>query len=132
MIEELDEVEVITLFVEDLTSAAAFYTDVLGLGVVYRDEVSVVVELGRLVINLLRSDQAPELVEPSRVAGREAGVRVLFTMKVADADRVCAQLEQRGVRLLNGPVDRPWGRRSAAFADPAGNVWEVAQVLEVP
>jgi len=34
-----------------------------------------------------------------------------------------------GVTLLNGPVDRPWGRRTAAFADPSGNVWEVAQIL---
>jgi uncharacterized glyoxalase superfamily protein PhnB len=33
------------------------------------------------------------------------------------------------VALLNGPIDRPWGRRTAAFADPAGNVWEIAQIL---
>jgi uncharacterized glyoxalase superfamily protein PhnB len=31
--------------------------------------------------------------------------------------------------LLNGPIDRPWGRRTAAFADPAGHLWEVAQEL---
>jgi uncharacterized glyoxalase superfamily protein PhnB len=30
---------------------------------------------------------------------------------------------------VNGPVDRPWGRRTAAFADPAGHAWEVAQLL---
>jgi catechol 2,3-dioxygenase-like lactoylglutathione lyase family enzyme len=40
-----------------------------------------------------------------------------------------SELEAHGVKLLNGPVDRPWGRRTAAFADPAGNTWEIAQVL---
>lgn len=35
----------------------------------------------------------------------------------------------RGVELLNGPMDREWGVRTACFADPAGNVWEIAQVL---
>ncbi|MET0609013.1 MAG: VOC family protein, partial [Gaiellaceae bacterium] len=25
-----------------------------------------------------------------------------------------------------GPIDRPWGLRTAAFADPDGHVWEVA------
>ncbi|HPM51986.1 MAG TPA: hypothetical protein PK282_07100, partial [Rhodoglobus sp.] len=30
------------------------------------------------------------------------------------------------VEQLNGPVDRPWGIRTAAFADPAGHVWEIA------
>lgn len=130
MIKELNEVEVITLFVDDLVPTAAFYTDVFGLQVVYRDDVSVVVKFGQLMINLLQSERAPDLVEPSTVASNTAGVRALFTIKVADVDAVCAQLEQHGVRLLNGPVDRPWGRRTAAFADPAGNVWEVAQVLE--
>jgi uncharacterized glyoxalase superfamily protein PhnB len=49
---------------------------------------------------------------------------------VDDADEVCARLRQLGVSLLNGPTDRPWGRRTAAFADPSGHVWEVAQVLK--
>jgi uncharacterized glyoxalase superfamily protein PhnB len=31
------------------------------------------------------------------------------------------------VKLLNGPMDRPWGIRTAAFADPAGHVWEIAK-----
>ena len=39
-------------------------------------------------------------------------------------------LAERGVALLNGPVDRPWGIRTAAFADPAGHVWEIAAPLE--
>jgi catechol 2,3-dioxygenase-like lactoylglutathione lyase family enzyme len=130
MIKALNGVEVVTLFVEDLASTEAFYTDVFGLEVVYRDDVSVVVNLGQMMINLLRSERAPELVEPSTVATNATGVRALFTIKVADVDVVCAELDQHGVHLLNGPVDRPWGRRTAAFADPAGNVWEVAQVLE--
>ena len=29
----------------------------------------------------------------------------------------------------NGPIDRVWGMRTAAFADPDGHVWEVAQQL---
>ncbi|MER6007367.1 VOC family protein [Nonomuraea angiospora] len=130
MIKALNEVEVVTLFVEDLASARAFYTGVFGLDVVYQDEASAVVRLGPMMINLLRREQAPELVEPATVAGSGSGVRALFTIQVADVDGVCAELEQHGVRLLNGPVDRPWGRRTAAFTDPDGNVWEVAQTLQ--
>jgi uncharacterized glyoxalase superfamily protein PhnB len=32
----------------------------------------------------------------------------------------------RGVKLLNGPIDRPWGPRTASFMDPAGHIWEIA------
>jgi uncharacterized glyoxalase superfamily protein PhnB len=33
------------------------------------------------------------------------------------------------VTLLNGPIDREWGKRTASFTDPDGNIWEVAQDL---
>jgi uncharacterized glyoxalase superfamily protein PhnB len=44
-------------------------------------------------------------------------------------DAVCALLEQRGVTLLTGPVDRVWGMRTATFTDPDGHSWEIAQEL---
>jgi uncharacterized glyoxalase superfamily protein PhnB len=34
------------------------------------------------------------------------------------------------VVLLNGPVDRPWGVRTASFTDPAGHIWRIAQDLD--
>ena len=129
MIKALNHIEVITLFVEDLPAVKAFYQDVFGLDVVYQDDVSAVVTLRNVAINLLHVTRAPTLVEPTRVAGEDAGARSLFTIKVEDVDATCGELTEHGVRVLNGPVDRPWGRRTAAFADPAGNVWEIAQEL---
>jgi uncharacterized glyoxalase superfamily protein PhnB len=86
-------------------------------------------KFGGLMINLLQVFEAHGLVEPAAVAGPGLGSRALFTIKVIDAESVFRDLELRGVRMLNGPIDRPWGRRTAAFADPAGNVWEIAQEL---
>ena len=40
-----------------------------------------------------------------------------------------AALVARGVVFLNGPIDRPWGMRTAAFADPSGHCWELAQKI---
>src|SRR5712691_5657998 len=108
MIKALNEIEVITLFVEDLPLANAFYQDVFGLEIVYQDDNSAVMKLRNLMINLLRVAQADELVRPAAVAGPGLGARLLFTIKVDDTDRVCAELKQHGVTLLNGPVDRPW------------------------
>ena len=122
------ELEVVTLFVEDVEAAKAFYVDVLGTQVVFADEGSAVVKLSNLMINLLRVDNAPTLVEPAEVGGPAAGARALYTIRVDDADAAYEELTGRGATFLNGPVDRPWGRRTAAFADPAGNVWEIAEV----
>jgi uncharacterized glyoxalase superfamily protein PhnB len=46
------------------------------------------------------------------------------------ADAACDELAQRGVVLLNGPVDRPWGVRTSSFSDPAGHIWEISQDLD--
>jgi lactoylglutathione lyase len=127
MIAALTEIEVITLFVEDLAKAKAFYTDVFGLAEVYADDVCSVMKMGGLAINVLKSANGPELVSPAPVAAPGQGSRMIFTIKVKDTTAVCAELHQHAVALINGPVDQPWGRRTAAFADPDGNVWEIAQ-----
>ncbi|MEV3858817.1 VOC family protein [Streptomyces sp. NPDC050095] len=129
MIKGLRKLDVITLFAEDLAATTAFYTEVLGLDVVFQNEDSAVVALDNVLINVLTVANAPELVAPAAVGDARSGARALFTIEVADARAVCTELEQHGVQLLNGPVDRPWGRRTAAFADPSGNVWEIAEVL---
>lgn len=117
----------LTVFAEDLASSTAFYRDVLGLREAYQDEDSTVFELGGTLLNVLRVAAAHELIEPVPVAEPGVGARVQLTAWVNDVDAVCALLQARGVTLLNGPVDRPWGKRTAAFADPAGTVWEIAQ-----
>jgi catechol 2,3-dioxygenase-like lactoylglutathione lyase family enzyme len=123
----LRNVGAITLFVEDLPATRAFYADALGLACVFEEENSAVFDLGNTVINLLDVTEAPGLITPARVAGPDGGARFQLTIWVEDADAVCADLRSRGVTLLNGPQDRPWGQRTAAFQDPAGHVWEVAQ-----
>ena len=129
MISALNAIEVITFFVEDLPAARRFYKNIFGGDVVYEDAVSSVMTFGSIMINLLLAAEAPKLVAPNLVATPNAGTRLLLTIKVEDADATCEELRRHGVSLLNGPVDRPWGRRTAAFADPAGNVWEIAQDL---
>jgi catechol 2,3-dioxygenase-like lactoylglutathione lyase family enzyme len=117
----------ITLFVEDLQAAKQFYLRVFDLPVDYEDDNSAVFKFGDTLINLLKTTAARELVEPAQVAGREDGARFVFTIKVDDVDAMCAKLIARGVELLNGPMDRPWGVRTASFVDPGGYIWEIAK-----
>jgi catechol 2,3-dioxygenase-like lactoylglutathione lyase family enzyme len=117
----------ITLFVEDLAAAKRFYEEVFGLQVFFEDDVSAVFKFGGTLVNLLQASEGPELVAPAAVAPPDAGVRFQFTLNVEDVDATCEELKSRGVELLNGPVDRPWGIRTASFCDPGGHVWEIAK-----
>jgi len=116
----------ITLFVEDLKVAKQFYREVFGLPVAFEDDVSAVFKFGETLVNLLEATAAVELIEPAAVASREAGARFQFTLEVDDVDAICTELATRGVELLNGPMDRPWGIRTASFRDPGGHIWEIA------
>jgi lactoylglutathione lyase len=85
-----------------------------------------VFRFGATMINLLKSSQAVDLIAPARPGGADALPRIQFTLDVDDVDAKAAELVARGVSLLNGPMERAWGIRTAAFRDPAGNIWELS------
>ena len=129
MAASLTSVGAITLFVEDPRRAQAFYEKVFDVTPVYEDDVSAAFGFDAMLVNLLATSDARELVAPAMVADGTAGSRFQLTIWVDDADAACATLTERGIELINGPIDRPWGMRTACFADPDGHVWEIAQQL---
>ncbi len=120
-------ISAITLFVDDVAAAKRFYGEVFELPVHYEDDVSAVFKFGETLVNLLQATEAPNLITPATVAPAEAGSRAVLTITVDDVDAICERLRARGVDLLNGPMDRPWGIRTASFQDPAGHIWEIAK-----
>jgi lactoylglutathione lyase len=123
-------IDAITLFVEDVTATKAFYQNALGLPVMFEDPNSVVFDFGNTIVNLLAVSAAPELIEPAVRAPREAGSGVVLTLAADDVDAMARDLAGRGVQLLNGPMDRPWGIRTASFSDPDGHIWEIAAKID--
>ncbi len=126
MSESLQSVGAITLFVEDRQRSQSFYEKAFELAPVYEDDVAATFKFENLLVNVLQADAAHELIDPAPVGARDAGSRFQLTIWVKDVDLVCSELVSRGIELLNGPIDRPWGVRTACFADPDGHVWEVA------
>ncbi|MHB8613723.1 MAG: VOC family protein [Candidatus Dormibacteraceae bacterium] len=122
-------IDAITLFVEDLDGSKDFYRAVFGLSVYFENHNSAVFKFENTLVNLLKTSAAGSLIEPGVVADPVAGSRAVFTIPVDDVDAACIELKARGAELLNGPMDRAWGVRTASFADPGGHIWEMAQPL---
>jgi catechol 2,3-dioxygenase-like lactoylglutathione lyase family enzyme len=122
----LGSVGAITLFVDDPRRAQSFYEQVFGVSPIHEDDDATAFKFENIIVNLLKTPAARELIEPALVADESAGSRFQLTIWVEDTDAVCAELGTRGVTLLNGPMDRPWGVRTASFTDPDGHIWEVA------
>ncbi|MHB1841529.1 MAG: VOC family protein [Sulfobacillus sp.] len=120
-------INVITLFVEDLARAKAFYQEVFDLPPSFETHPSAVFKFPNMMVNLLEVSAAPGLIAPAPVANAPQGSRFMLSVFVDDVDAVCAELTKRAIALINGPMNRPWGMRTACFSDPAGHIWEVGQ-----
>ena len=121
-------IDAITLFVEDLGETRAWYSAVFAKPPMFEDPHSVVFDLGNTIVNLLHVSAVPELIGPAAL--RTDGSGVVFTLAVDDVDAMATEMERRGAKLLNGPMDRPWGIRTASVRDPDGHIWEIARKIE--
>ncbi len=126
----LNKISAISLFVEDLAAAKAFYTTVFGAAVLVEDATSAAVKFENVIINLLLATDAAVLVDPAPVGGPDAGKRFQISIWVDDLEAVVEKLAMQNVRLLTGPQVQPWGLRTVTFVDPAGHSWEVGQQVK--
>lgn len=125
MTQSLKSVNVITLFVEDPLKSKEFYEQIFAVAGVDEGHDTVIFPLDNVFLRLLRSGEADnEMLGQVTVADPRAGSAVQLGFGVDDAAAFCTELSERGVPIVYGPVDRPWGRRNAAFADPDGHVWQ--------
>jgi catechol 2,3-dioxygenase-like lactoylglutathione lyase family enzyme len=119
----LPNINAVVLIVGDLDKCVAFYRDAVGLDVTFSDDVSYAFRLGQQDFVLLSVSAAGEMVGAEAV-GKATG-RVLLCAGVENVDNVYKSLSSKGVAFLKPPDDKPWGRRTAYFADPEGNLWEL-------
>lgn len=55
---------------------------------------------------------------------------MLLAAGVEDVDAAYQELLAKGVTFLRPPTNQSWGLRTAHFADPEGNLWEINQSIE--
>jgi predicted lactoylglutathione lyase len=120
-------VSVITLGVEDVGRARAFY-EALGWKLTFTDDDIVMFQAGPMVVSLWGRDQLAEdsgVVAPSPGWG---GFTLGYAVPDAAAvDAVCADAVAAGATITRQPVDKPFGY-SGVFADPDGHTWEIIYV----
>ena len=127
----IHRIDATVLFVRDLARSLTFYRDTLGLEVKNSDPNSVAFLMEDRYLLLLEVSAAADLIPSEAKALKiEGGPRVLLATGVEDVDAAYEELKARGVTFLRPPTNQPWGLRTAHFADPEGNLWEINQPIE--
>ncbi|HXZ03208.1 MAG TPA: VOC family protein [Ktedonobacteraceae bacterium] len=127
----IHKVEAIVLFVQDLARCSTFYRDTFKLP--YQgsdaDSATFLLEKGLYLILLSPAGAADLLGTQVNEFSIVGGPRGLLAAGVVDVDAAYQELKARGVTFVRPPTDQPWGLRTAHFADPEGNLWEINQSI---
>jgi catechol 2,3-dioxygenase-like lactoylglutathione lyase family enzyme len=127
-------IRVLTLAVNDLERALAFYRDGLGLqtkGIVGQQfEHGAVVFFrldGGLILALYPSASLSKDARITATDSRLGSVSIGHLVESkAEVDAVVAQAQKAGAIVTDPPRDRFWGGYSGYFHDPDGHLWEIA------
>jgi|SRR5579863_1636868 len=128
----IHKIEAIVLFVEDLAGCTVFYRDTFKLQHQGSDanSASFLLEEGLYLILLSPGGAADLLGTQVNGLRIEGGPRGLLAAGVADVDAAYEELKAKGVTFVRPPTDQVWGMRTAHFADPEGNLWEINHSIE--
>ncbi|MCO4771134.1 MAG: VOC family protein [Deltaproteobacteria bacterium] len=106
------------LYVRDLDAARGFYSDLLGLQVIYESDFFLSFRTGPS--SYLSCNGRREDYERNGTNGRGA----IVEFRVADVDAAWNGLHSLGIPFEFPPEDKPWGLRSCCTRDPEGYmVW---------
>jgi lactoylglutathione lyase len=119
----VDRLAYVILYVSDLTASIAFYRDRLGLPLKFSDAGYAEFGTPEVRFALYERRRAEWLTGRPVAPGPAAEVAFL----VDDVDQRARELAGRGVPVISGPADRPWGHRTIHVADPDGFIVEYAQ-----
>ncbi len=117
----------VTLGVEDLDRAIAFYRDVLRLPQKPTPPGVAFFEMGRTWLGLYpRHLLAADAGVPADGSGFPGFALAHNVRSEADVDALLAEVAAGGGRLVRAGHKADWGGYSGYFADPNGFLWEVA------
>ncbi len=122
----LGNITATVLFVQDLNKCMMFYRDILGLPATFNDDVSFGFTLGNQDFIVLKVSAAAEMVgEEAMSLHKGLSHTVLLCIGVEDVDAEYKSLTAKGLTFVKPPKSQAWGRRTAYFADPEGNLFEL-------
>jgi catechol 2,3-dioxygenase-like lactoylglutathione lyase family enzyme len=111
------------IFARQMEAMRIFYGSVLGFPQ-HRELGSQWIEY-RVGSNILAlTERGLMFNDPAPPVG-ELSLQLAFRVSPNEVSSCAATLTDRGVEIIAGPTDQPWGHRTLFFRDPDGNVLEI-------
>ena len=114
--------------VDDVEAAVSFYRDGLGLKVDSSEADYASVEIpGVLHFGIWSREAAAEATLGDRTAVDRISTGFTIEFEVDEVAADAQALERRGLQLVHGPREEPWGQTTARFPSPSGVICGMAE-----
>ncbi len=111
------------IFARQMPVMREFYGTVLGFPL-HRELVAKWIEY-RVGANILAlTERGAIFDDPSPPVGA-LSLQLAFRVAPSEVANCASTLKERGVSIISGPTDQPFGHRTLFFRDPDGNVLEI-------
>ena len=118
----------IQIFVSDLEKAKKWYEEKLGFGIIeeFKEYKCALMEFDGIEFDICEPNPSWEegWEEYKEKIGRHIGV----IFETDDIESLVKELEERGVKFVKLPEEKPWGEIRATFVDLDGNSFDILQV----
>ena len=117
----------VTLGVEDLARSRSFYEAIGWRASAIGGEEVVFFQMGGMVLALWsRAALAADAAVPAEGQGFRGVALAQNQLSTLEVDRVMAEAEAAGGRIVKPAQEVFWGGYAGYFADPDGHLWEIA------
>ncbi|MCW4011635.1 MAG: VOC family protein [Candidatus Bathyarchaeota archaeon] len=129
----MNRIGLITIVTSNLLEMKAFYRDVLGFECI--EELEGYVEFRNMGVRfaITTDDVMYEATEHQSYRKNKQGQRLELAFPLPNSDAVAVAYDEivaKGAIPVAAPVMMPWGRMTAFFADPDGNIHELYSLRE--
>ncbi|MDA0832871.1 MAG: VOC family protein [Planctomycetota bacterium] len=127
MIKNIQHIDYVILLCDDFAGMKAFYQDLFGFSVATEREDVLAMSVGAMMFCLRKRTRHYDGTSPGV---QHPGVQIAFRVASGEVDLCYAELQSKGVTILDPPTDQFWGHRTVFFRDPEGNILEFYEELE--
>lgn len=118
------------IYVRQMTAMRIFYETTLGFPL-HRELSQNWIEF-RIGSNLLALAEPGGRFDDSVPPVGVLSLQLAFRVSPHEINDCATTLIERGVKIVSGPMDQPFGHRTLFFRDPDGNVLEIYAEIDVP
>lgn len=122
MLTAVQQLNYVIVLCDDLERMKVFYRNLFAFTITSESDTTLTFRAGSVLLSLRKRTRG---YDGQGIRPELPGMQLAFLVSPAEVDQCYVELLEKGVTILDPPIDQPRGHRTVYFADPEGNQLEI-------